>query len=88
MSDTKSIHKYTVPHSPAKGIPLHAGAVFLTFQMQDEEFTTWWLDDVNDKPSPVKLHIFGTGARVDNTLGHLGTVQEGTYVWHLFREYA
>lgn len=34
---------------------------------------------------PVEMFIYGTGFNVDDGKEHLGTIQDGSFVWHLFR---
>ena len=65
-------------------IDMPAGATILTVQLQDETPTIWALVDP-DRPCETRTFtIVGTGHRVPDGLGYVGTFQQPPFVWHLF----
>ncbi len=78
------IRKYVI-ETDYNDLPLHEGATFLAFMEQGGKLTTWWLDDPTAKDEPVEIFVYGTGFNVHGDKEHLGTIQDGSFVWHLFR---
>ena len=82
-----TIHKHGLLLTDKQELVLPKYAMFLDFQVQRGALTTWWLvHDDNDTENRT-LVIAGTGRSIEHPidcLSHLGTVQVGVWVWHLF----
>lgn len=61
------------------------GAVILDVQKQHDQVCLWAQVD-SDAPQVARyFSVVGTGHRIPNgKMNHVGTVQDGTFVWHLF----
>lgn len=58
----------------------------LSVQMQGDTPTLWAMVDPEGLPRSLKVHCIGTGQEVPKHTFHIGTVQDGAYVWHFFVE--
>ncbi len=79
------ILKHRITLAPDLKLDLYRGAKFLSFQMQHDRLTSWWLEDTEGEKETATLHVLPTGGVVDDGLTYLGTLQDDSYVWHLFR---
>jgi len=63
---------------PADATPLHVG-------VQDEVLYVWLLLDTTDRFTEQTVRIYGTGNPVNGSDEfHVGSVQMGSFVWHVF----
>lgn len=81
-----TIHKYPVRVAEQQIIEVPQGSKFLSAQLQNGEPTLWFMVDTNSEKLPYEVIIVGTGHPVPtNCTDFLGSVQQGMYVWHIFR---
>lgn len=62
-------------------------AEFLSVQMQRNEITSWWMVDPEALPEEILISVVGTGHPIRDEGRFLGTVQDGSFVWHIFMLY-
>jgi hypothetical protein len=83
------IFKYQLPLSGGNIMMPH-GAEILTAQIQNGTIMLWAqvYDDYEGVLEQRKFVILGTGMPVDDQIAdglwHIGTVQMGDFVWHIF----
>ena len=83
----KTIWKYTLKFRRTQEIILRKQAQILSVQYQADELCLWVLLDTDEVEETCRIHIIGTGFAIDEKLDyHIGTVQQGSYVWHIFAE--
>lgn len=83
------IFKYPLLSVGAQNLMLPKGAKILSVQFQGEALCVWALVDPDAIPAPVMIWIIGTGDSLplpSVEMEHLGTVQVGKFVWHIFRQ--
>lgn len=87
----KTIYKYPLILKDRQQIELPTSAKFLSLQVQNSTPTMWCMVDTDDLESikstyMASIYIFGTGQEVtcSDDYTFLGTVQQGSYVWHVF----
>uniref|UniRef100_A0A6M3JHR0 DUF7352 domain-containing protein n=1 Tax=viral metagenome TaxID=1070528 RepID=A0A6M3JHR0_9ZZZZ len=81
----KQIWKYSVELSGdafSRDIP--RGADILSFQNQEGNLVFWASVDPQEEKEGRFFVIIGTGMDFGLHEKHIGTVQDGAYVWHLF----
>lgn len=63
---------------------------FLTVQMQGNVPCVWAIVNPYQAPKKYNVYMFGTGREYQkiDASRYIGTVQDGTYVWHCFWENA
>lgn len=83
----KTIHKLALRASPIQHALL-GGATFLHVGMQYGTLCVWYEGD-DTYTSTYELCIVGTGHNVDDLTrwGHVGTTQDGAFVWHVFARF-
>jgi hypothetical protein len=85
----RTIHKYTLALVDGfQQIEVPAGAEFLTVQMQRGKVCVWAIVDTDRLNEIEYFCIVGTGhplADKPKFVHYLGTVQQDTLVWHVFR---
>jgi hypothetical protein len=61
------------------------GAQILDFQIQHGRLTIWTMENYrsDDDPAELRVQVLGTGSEVEDGWAYVGTVQSGTFVWHL-----
>lgn len=79
----KRVLKWTVQFAPDARIG--SGEVVLV-AMQYGFLTVWTEEDEQVEPSMRPVGIFGTGYSVSDDYEHLGSVLDGSFVWHLYGE--
>jgi hypothetical protein len=42
--------------------------------------------DTESEMEEMRLQVFGTGHEIPDDWEHVGTVQDGEFVWHIFEE--
>ena len=81
------IYKYPLVIKCSQEIALPEGAKILTFQMQDRSPFIWALVDPDASLESRTFRVVGTGHELwpdEGSYDHVGTVQQGPFVWHLF----
>lgn len=83
------IHKYRLPfHSKIRDvveIQARPGRLLLLAK-QGADIHIWVAVDPGTPLRPIKLHLVGTGSEIDLAWSHLGSIIDGSYVWHVFAE--
>jgi len=84
----KTIWKYTLNVTNSQSIEIQKGAFVLTVQLQNKELQLWALVDPEEKTEHIHIHIYGTGHPIHKeTLEYISTFQEGSLVFHVFKEF-
>jgi len=80
----KTIHKYPVPlHGESKiAMPVHAK--ILHVGEQDQRIYLWAEVDPQYETEIRMFTVAGTGFHIEDHLVHVGTVQIGAFVWHVY----
>lgn len=82
---TKTIWKYTLDLAGSQTIRMPRGAEILSVAVQANEFRLWALCDPEAPIEPRVILVHGTGHPITDSLGrHIGTVIDGSFVWHVF----
>ena len=79
------IHKYPLKLG-VNELQVPYSCKVLSVQMQGDTPMLWAQVDPDGVPRSVKVHCIGTGQEVPKHTYHIGTVQDGAYVWHFFVE--
>ena len=80
----KVIYKYQVEVG-YNALNLPKDSVVVHFGNQDNKLCVWVLLDEDNPLELYEVHIVGTGwLRVQEDWKFLGTVQQGSFVWHAF----
>ncbi len=86
----RQIWKFKLTHGWTHGsIEVPLGAEYLTCQMQHGEICAWFIVDPlkRDTTEVRRYQIIGTGHDFSpDGLEWFATVQDGSFVWHLFQE--
>lgn len=85
----KKIYKYVLNLTTFQTVEIPRNATFISCQLQNDNITLWYLVTVENKPDTKTIMIYGTGNIIhENTslLDHLGTIQQGGFVWHVFEK--
>lgn len=81
----KAIYKYPIKIADTQILDMPVGADIISLQMQNGIITIWAIIDIEASLMPVKIRIFGTGIHYsDLVLRHIGSIQDGDYIWHVF----
>lgn len=85
-----TIYKYPLHVREEQLLTIPEGAVAVHVGAQGRELCVWALVDRSARPVQAKVRIYGTGFAINGDLEqvHLGTVQQGLDVWHVFWEMA
>ena len=83
------IFKYILKIESTQEIYLPKEIKFLSVQMQYDILCVWARVDENSENVPYIFHIYGTGQDCCNSLKYfyLGTIQQSSFVWHIFVEF-
>jgi len=86
MNDT--IYKYPLAQKDRQIIDMPSGAECLSVHLQNGDVCLWALvNKAQASTDRVVIRIVGTGNPFDrNGLTFIGTVIQGPFVWHVFRE--
>jgi len=81
-----TIYKYQIKLEPRTNIQMPRGAKILSFQMQNGRAYIWSLVDLEQELTEEVFILLGTGhgTLTPDTTDYIGTVQNGSFVWHLF----
>lgn len=78
----KMIYKYTIVTGT---LQVPRGSKLLDVQMQDGAICGWFIVDTETSYSDlISVKVCGTGFEAPEGHGHVGTVQQGPFVWHVF----
>lgn len=86
------IYKQVLEVTDEQTVDLQNTAEILSIQMQNGQLCVWYKwyahpDNIN-KRYPWTFRIIGTGHEFDDIgLSHLASVQDGPFVWHVFKKY-
>lgn len=86
---SRRIFKFTLPVEDRVQVAMPRGALVLHLGNQNGKLCVWVLvDDPEVTPAEMRVfYVVGTGNPVPERAGlHLGTVQIGPGVWHVFEE--
>ena len=83
------IYKYHLEIITEQTITITEDYHILDIQIQNDRVCVWILIDTEQpKDNRLTILICGTGQEISkelyNTIEHIGTIQEGAMVWHLF----
>jgi hypothetical protein len=82
----KSIFKYPLALMTTQRIMLPRDANILTVQLQDGTICLWAEVIPENPPVSCSIKLVGTGiAEVEPNDSYIGTVQQGPFVWHVYR---
>lgn len=84
----ESIWKYTLKLEDKQEVKMPIEHEILDIQVQHGIATMWVKVDKTTKIRPFEIHLFGTGWDLpeDYTGDYLATVQDGSFVWHFFKD--
>jgi hypothetical protein len=80
------IYKYSLHLVEKQTIKMPYGSIIIAVQLQFNVITLW-VRFAESKVLPLVNRIFsvhGTGHPIDESEIYLGTVQQGSFVWHIF----
>ncbi len=83
------IWKFNLKVQEEQIIETPENAEILDVQMQDGQPVMWIICDPKAPKIEVKINMHGTGWTIDNNRSndhYLGTVQQGSIVWHYFMQ--
>lgn len=81
-----TIYKYPIKLADVQTLNLPFGAEILTIQMQHGNLCLWAKvqENVGDTEART-IEVFGTGQPMDfDSRTYIATVQDGSFVWHVF----
>ena len=82
------IYKYPLLDLGRQELMVPPGRI-LCVQMQRDTPCLWAMVDTDQLQAPNIIHVVGTGQPMPSgVLEYIGTVQDGSFVWHVFRERA
>jgi hypothetical protein len=82
----KSIFKYPLALMTTQRLMLPRDATIRDVQIQDGTICLWVEVIPKNPPVSCSIKIVGTGnAEVEPTDSYIGTVQQGPFVWHVYR---
>lgn len=87
----KKIFKYPLRLDEFQTVKMPEDAEYLTAQVQHGQIVFWAIVDPDTPIERRKIHIYGTGVSLDEDVDfaerwHIGTVQMGSFVFHVFDE--
>ena len=87
---TEHIYKYVLNNAFTSAvIRVPEGARILTAQMQGSDFVLWAAVDISVPLFEYRtFRVIPTGAELPKGLAYISTVQQGSYVWHIFEKIA
>lgn len=82
---TERIWKFPIPFGDDVKIDMPKGARIIAVQDQECDIMIWAICDELAEREPVRFVIVGTGHPMPAfQVRHVGTVQQGRFVWHVF----
>lgn len=84
----KTIYKYVLGTTDEQIVSIPKFRRFLSCQMQGGSICVWYEVVVDGNFEPVTFYVVGTGNQCGKAFGkkHVGSVQHGSFVWHVFAE--
>lgn len=81
------IYKYELKLEVFQKIKLPLVKKLLSVQVQGDKICLWFAVDDKAIKLDVCFYVVGTGHEIpEPATNHIGTVQQGAYVWHIFTE--
>lgn len=81
----KVIYKYPLKITEAQQLELPISCTILSAQMQNGELCLWGIVEPDEEKKMFTVKICGTGQEFDcNNQQYIGTVQDRSFVWHIF----
>jgi len=80
------IYKYPLKLTDEQTIMVPVGREFIHCDVQGSQICLWAIVNPNVAEIEVQIRIVGTGIDFAGNVQHLGTVQIGGFVWHVFQE--
>ncbi len=86
MPVAQTIHKTVLDLTERQQIMVPILAEMLSVQRQGDSLCLWYRCDPNAQKEARSIAIVGTGqpAPLLHEAEHIGTVQDGAFVWHVF----
>lgn len=84
----RTIWKFPLAIADTQVVAMRSGAKVLAVQAQGDALCLWAIVDPDAPDEAVEFRIHGTGHPLPNDAHryeHVGTVQQGAFVWHVFR---
>jgi hypothetical protein len=78
----RSIYKYELNGTHLSAVDLPKGANVVKFDSQNGKYCIWALVDPESPKEVRYFTVVGTGWDIDDTDCYIGTIQEGSFVWH------
>lgn len=83
----RTIYKYELKITDKQEIDIPDKFRILSVQLQNDIICVWAIVHTEREQLPTLFHIVGTGHPLSHhwtAKDHIGTVQQGPYVWHVF----
>lgn len=80
----KTIYKYPLRLRPHQFVEMPTGAHLVRFAMQAGVPCLWAIVDTEQPAVAREFRILGTGHEIPPNCGHVGSCEDGAYIWHLF----
>lgn len=82
----RAVWKFPLSHAAVQDVQMPKGAQILHVGLQGDRICIWaGVDPVLHDMQPRRIQVVGTGhEELPGNVWHLGTVQQGPYVWHVF----
>lgn len=82
----RTIHKFLMPKNGGDYVPhfLQEGFTVLRVDTQGNEVVAWVEVDTFREPVRVFFFSYGTGWEIPEDLKYAGTVQCGSFIWHIY----
>ncbi len=80
----KKIYKYSLPKHGLNVIRMPKDSAILHVGAQGQMLCMWAPVNEDCELSFRSFYVVATGESVDDDLQYIGTIQEGSFVWHVF----
>ena len=80
----KTIYKYKLDGGRTTTLELPELARVIHCAIQGDEYCIWVRVDTDAPKVKRSFTIVGTGWEIEDSLGHVGTILDGAFVWHIF----
>jgi len=78
------VYKYKLERLESQFLEIPVVADILSVQIQNGDICLWALVDLELGVENKEIIIVGTGMTINCNVNHIGTVQEDSFVWHVF----
>ena len=82
----KTIYKYTIELIQNYPVQMPVNAKVLHVDIQNSMITLWALVDLSNSIEKRYFSVYGTGFEILKEGCYIGTVKDGTFVWHVFED--